>query len=469
MTRQFDVRHRRVGARVQALVASACAIAAAIAHAPLAAAEPLVIEHVALVDGRGGPAQPDMTVVIDGNRFVQIAPSALAKPPAGRRIDGRGRWLMPGLMDMHVHLRGGTEITKDGLRKVAANRDAGVSALHSYLYSGVTSLYDAGNVPDYILELREAERSGKLAAPRIFATGGIATYPGSHGSGPGSTDVTAWPQSAAALDALFARKPDVLKLTLEERGWGARPMIPHLDPALLEKVVEYANDRGIRTTVHVSSELRARQAIFAGVDTLAHPVIQGPVSDSFVQLMGAKRIPFASTLTIGENYSRLAEHPEHLDQPLYRASLSAEEIRALKTEKRKEWQDSRWTWWMKLMTPVAQENVRKLHEAGAIVVLGTDQTLGPAVHREMELLAAAGIPAAAIVRMATLNGAIFLGREKDLGSIETGKLADAVLLSKDPTQDVENMKAIAAVIKDGRIVDESALQLAGGKAPRRLQ
>jgi imidazolonepropionase-like amidohydrolase len=434
-----------------------------------AAAEPLVIENVALVDGRGGPAQPDMTVVIDGNRFVQVGPSSLVKAPAGRRIDGRGRWLMPGLMDMHVHLRGGTEITQDGLRKVAIDRQVGVAALHSYLYSGVTSIYDAGNIPDYIFELREAERSGKLAAPRIFATGGIATYPGSHGSGPGSTEVRSWPEAQAALDAHLARRPDVLKLTLEERGWGARPMIPHLEPEVLRHVVEYANDHGIRTTVHVSSELRAREAIYAGVDTLAHPVIQGPVGDSFAQLMGAKRIPFVSTLTIGENYSRLAEHPEYLDQPLYRASLSADEIRSLQTDRRKEWQDSRWTWWMKLMTPVAQENVRKLHEGGAIVVLGTDQTLGPAAHREMELLAAAGIPAAAIVRIATLNGAAFLGREKDMGSIEVGKLADAVLLTADPTRDVENAKAIAAVIKDGRIVDESALQLAGGKVPRRLQ
>lgn len=443
--------------------------AAACIASGTAAAEPLVIESVALVDGRGGPAQPDMTVVIDGNRFVQVGPSPLVKAPAGRRIDGRGRWLMPGLMDMHVHLRGGTEITKEGLRKVAIDRQVGVAALHSYLYSGVTSIYDAGNIPDYIFELREAERSGKLVAPRIFATGGIATYPGSHGSGPGSTEVRSWPEAQAALDAHFARQPDVLKLTLEERGWGARPMIPHLDPEVLRHVVEYANDHGIRTTVHVSSELRAREAIYAGVDTLAHPVIQGPVSDAFVKLMGAKRIPFVSTLTIGENYSRLAEHPEYLDQPLYRASLSADEIRSLQTDRRQEWQDSRWTWWMKLMTPVAQENVRKLHEGGAIVVLGTDQTLGPAVHREMELLAAAGIPAAAIVRMATLNGAAFLGREKDMGSIEVGKLADAVLLTADPTRDVENAKAIAAVIKDGRIVDESALQLAGGKVPRRLQ
>jgi imidazolonepropionase-like amidohydrolase len=445
---------------------AALLVALAIAATP-AFTEPLVIDGVTLIDGTGHAARADMTVVIDEGRFRTVASKREAGSPKGRRIDGRGKYLMPGLMDMHVHLRGGTEITKEGLRKVALDREAGVAALHSYLYSGVTSIYDAGNVPDYIFELRAAERSGKLLAPRIFATGGIVTYPGSHGSGPGSTNITSWPEAIPALDEHIARQPDVLKLTLEERGWGARPMIPLLDPALLEKVVEYYNDRGIRTTVHTSGEVRARQAIFAGIDTLAHPIIQGPASDAFVKLMGAKRILMTTTLTIGENYSRLAEHPEYLDQPLYRASFSAAEITKLKSEQRKEWQDSRWTWWMKLMTPVAQDNLRKFHEAGALLVLGTDQTVGPATHREMELLAAAGIPPAAIIRIGTLNAALFLGREKDLGSIEPGKLADAVLLNADPTVDIGNAKSIALVIKDGRIVDESSLQLAGRRVERR--
>jgi imidazolonepropionase-like amidohydrolase len=126
-----------------------------------------------------------------------------------------------------------------------------------------------------------------------------------------------------------------------------------------------------------------------------------------------------------------------------------------------------WTAYWKLMTPLAQENVRKLHEGGAILALGTDQTVGPAAHREMELLAAAGIAPSAIIRIATLNAAMFLGREKDMGSIEVGKMADAVLLEADPTHDIENAKKIALVIKDGAVVDESKLRLAGGKVARR--
>jgi imidazolonepropionase-like amidohydrolase len=83
------------------------------------------------------------------------------------------------------------------------------------------------------------------------------------------------------------------------------------------------------------------------------------------------------------------------------------------------------------------------------------------------LLAAAGIAPAAIIRIATLNAATFLGREKEMGSIEAGKLADAVLLTADPTLDIENAKAIALVIKDGAIVDESRLRLAGGDVAKR--
>jgi imidazolonepropionase-like amidohydrolase len=255
---------------------------------------------------------------------------------------------------------------------------------------------------------------------------------------------------------------------IEEEGWGARPMITLLTPELAEKIVRYYNQHGIRTTAHVSSEFRALEAIYAGMDTLAHPVIQGPVSDSFVKLMAAKRIPFASTLTIGENYSRLAEHPEYLDQPLYAASLSVQERNKLKTETRAEYQSRMWTQWMKLMTPVAQENIRKIHAAGGVVACGTDQSSGPAVHRELELLAAAGIAPLDVIRIATYNSAVFLGKADQLGSVQAGRLADLVLLDADPGVSIDNAKAIAFVMKNGEIVDESKLPLAGGKQRARF-
>ena len=423
-----------------------------------AAADTLLIENVTLIDGTGRPPVAGASVLIDGDRIKQISRNSIDSPSKTRRIDGTGQYLIPGLMDMHIHLRGGVEVTPEGL-KTSHDRAKGIRALHSYLYAGVTSIYDAGNDSDFILKLREDERGGDIVSPRLFATGAIVTYPGSHGSGELSTLVDSWPEAIPALDAHIARKPDILKLTYEERGWGARPMIPILPVDLMQRIISYYNDRGIRTTVHTSSEYRARQAIFAGIDTLAHPIIQGPVTDDFARLMGAKKIPMVSTLTIGENYSRLAEHPEYLDEPLYRATLTSEEIEILKTEKRKEYQERKWTWWMKIMTTIAQENVRKINAAGGVLVAGTDQSSGPALHRELELMSDAGIPASDIIRIATLNGAIFLGKERELGSIEEGKIADMVLLAADPTADINNTKKIIQVIKGGQLINRSKLNL----------
>ena len=428
-----------------------------------AAAQHLVIENVVLIDGTGRQPVEQASVLVEADRITGVRRGKFsdARRDNARVINGAGKYLIPGLMDVHVHLAGGTKVTVEGLREVEIDTHKGIRALHGYLYSGVTSIYDSGNVPDHIFALREQERAGAIASPRIFATGGIVTYPGSHGSGPGATTVDDWPEAIPLLDEHIKQQPDILKLTLEERGWGARPLIPKLPLPLMERIIEYYNDHGIRTTAHTAGELRARQAIFAGIDALSHPVIVGPVSDSFVNLMGAKKIPMATTLTIGENYSRLAEHPEYLDQALYRAVLTKDEITELKGKTRQDYQDRTWTWWMKLMTPVAQENLRKIHAAGGILALGTDQTNGAAVHREMELLAAAGIPAPDVIRIATMNGARFLGKEHELGSIEEGKLADMVLLNADPSADINNSKQIHLVIKNGKVVDREKLDLPG--------
>jgi imidazolonepropionase-like amidohydrolase len=427
------------------------------------------IEHVTLIDGTGRAAQPDMTVTIAGDRISAVTPSALARNPQGKRIDGKGKFLIPGLMDIHIHLRGGFNVAgKVDAAQGPVNREEGVSALASFLYSGITTVYDAGNRAEHILPLRADERAGRILSPRIFATGNLTTYPGSHGDRM-AIRVSDFEKDKALLDQHIAeQQPDVVKLTLEEEGWGTRPMITLMPTDLMENIIRYYNQHGIRTTIHVSSELRSLEAIYAGADTLAHPVIQAPVSDSFVKLMGAKKTPFASTLAIGENYSRLAEHPEYLDQPLYAASLSAQDRERLKTQQRAEWQKSSWTWWMKLMTPIAQENVRKIDAAGGVVACGTDQSSGPATQRELELLAAAGIAPLEVIKIATYNSAVFLGKADQMGTVEGGKLADLVLLNADPTADINNTKAIAFVMKGGEIVDESKLPLAGGQRPRRF-
>lgn len=472
---------------------AACACVMALAVSAPALAEDIVIDNVTLVDGTGQPKQAAMSIGVDNGRITFVTPTAVAPRVAGRHIDGTGQYLMPGLMDVHIHLKGAgggderrmvgvgpkgtphgeqTELTAPFPSRPPAvetkeGHDAGVQALASFLYSGVTTVYDAGNELTHILPIRAEERAGKILAPHVFATGNIITYPNSHG-GNNENWIASWPQDKAKLDKyLEESKPDILKLTLEEHGWGTRPLIPMLPLDVMQEIIMEANRYGIRTTAHTSSELRATEAIFAGIDSLAHPVIQGPITPEFARLMGAKKTPMATTLTIGEGYSRLVEHPEYLDQPLYQAALSPAEINTLRTKTLPAWKERGWTWWMKLMTPVAQENMRMVYAAGGTIAIGTDQTIGPAVHREMELLQAAGIPAKDIVTIATLNGAKHLGKDKEMGSIEPGKIADMLLLKADPTVDVNNIKQIVWVMKSGQLIDEDKLPLAGGRRPLR--
>lgn len=444
---------------------SALALTAALSVGA-ARADTYTIQHVTLIDGTGALPKPDMTVVVDGDRIASVRPSAAAGPVRGKAIDGRGKYLMPGMMDVHIHLRGALpELDANGKHKT--DRAAAEGALASYIYDGVTTVVDVGNQPENILYERAEERAGRIQSPRIFATGNLVTYPGSHGDGM-AIRVSDFEKDKGLLDRHIAEQnPDILKLTYDEEGWGTRPMITLMPTDLLQQIIEYYNLHGIRTTIHVSNEKRAIEAIYAGTDTLAHPIIQGPVSDSFVKLMAAKKTPFATTLTIGENYSRLAEHPEYLDQPDYVAALSAAERTKLKTETRAEFQKRVWTTWMKLMTPICEENIRKIVAAGGVAALGTDQSSGPAAHREMELLVQAGVPNLEVIKIATLNGAIFLGKADDMGSVEEKKLADLVLLNSDPIANIDNTKDIALVMKGGKILDESKLPLAGGPQKKR--
>lgn len=421
-------------------------------HAPLSGQASLLIENVTLIDGTGRPAVPNAWVLVEGDRITRVAVREIEAPRDSRRIDGSGKFLIPGLMDMHIHLSGGRG-------RGGPDEGAGIRALHGFLYSGFTSVFDAGNNPDYIFGLRTRERAGQMVAPRIFATGGVVTAPGGHGGGAGATLVDEWPGDMPLLDAHIEREPDLVKLTFDEHGWGTRPLIPLLDPGLMAEIGRYFNEHGIRTTVHISHEFRARQAIEAGINTLAHPIIQGPVSDGFVSLMAATKVPMVSTLTIGEGYSRLVEHPEFLDRPIYQAVYEPEVLEQLRTTVRDAYAARTWTTWMKVMTPVAQENLRLIVEAGGVIVLGSDQSTGPASHRELELMVEGGIPALEAIRIGTLNAAIFMGRERELGSIEEGKLADLVLLSADPLEDISHTQDIDLVIKGGKIVDRSALDL----------
>lgn len=123
----------------------------------------LLFEHVTLIDGTGRPAKADSCILTAAGKIERVGACPIPAPPGAQTIDGRGKFLIPGLMDVHIHLVGARGPGGD---------QAAIRALHSYLYSGFTTVLDLGNIPDFIFRMRDLERSGKIVAPRIWQRAG---------------------------------------------------------------------------------------------------------------------------------------------------------------------------------------------------------------------------------------------------------------------------------------------------------
>ena len=209
----------------------------------------LLVRDVTLLDGTGAPARAGVSVHVRDGRVLAVHARA---PRVARKttiIDGRGKFLIPGLIDTHVHLQGGRIPLPGG--GVRIDRELALRTLHGYLYSGVTSIVDQGNAADFIFGLRAEERAGTLLAPRIFATGANITVPKGYGDNAFSIKVGDFAADRATLEAHFARRPDIQKFLYDELGTFGAPKAPVLPDEVYAAVVGLAKENGIRTTVHV--------------------------------------------------------------------------------------------------------------------------------------------------------------------------------------------------------------------------
>jgi imidazolonepropionase-like amidohydrolase len=450
--------------RVRRSVALLLTAVVSVAAATRASAADLLIRDVTLVDGTGAAPLAGVSVLIRDGRIAAVTVGAAAARGA-EVVDGRGRFLVPGLIDTHVHIQGG-RLPKEGGGSYV-DRQLALRTLQGYLYCGVTSVYDSGNSEDFIFELRAAERAGEIVAPRIFATGANITVPGGYGDNAFSIKVANLDADRPTLVAHFERRPDLQKILYDSLGAFGTPLAPVLPEATLREVIWMANVRGIPTTVHSISEPASRTVVAAGIDGFAHPV-RAAASRDFVQMLAVKRIPVSTTLTVLAHIARVVDDPGFLDAPLFRATVEPAQLAQEKGPARLRYVENGMSPQFRLLLPHVSATVKKMHDAGVILALGTDRTWGASAHMELELLHAAGIALPDLVRIATLNGAIYLHRERELGSIERGKQADMLLLREDPTRSVAAWQAIDAVWKGGRRVDLAALDLPAtrGKAAR---
>lgn len=432
------------------LCLSAIIASAAVFNVGNAAAQSVLIKNITLIDGTGAAPVAGASVLVEGGRFSKISTNGIAAPDGITVIDGTGKFLMPGIIDSHIHLPGGR--AGAGNRQMLINRPVALKSLASYLYAGVTAVYDSGNNAEFIYGIREDERAGRVLGPRIYATISLIAPPEGHGCCAGGTVVYDYEDGVKKLDALFKMKPDLLKFTRERRGMGpVGRNIPLLETGLMNKLVTYAHENGIRTTVHVSEVELAREAIEAGTDAFAHTVYLDDANADFASLIAKKGIILSTTMT------RIEADTTFFDEPLYVATIPEETRNEIRASER--FNGSPYTGWLSSLRPAIMNNIKVLHEAGVILAMGTDRSLGPLPHQELEVIVESGIAPLDAIRMGTLNAAAYIGVEDEIGSIEEGKLADMLLLDADPSADISNTTLIHSVYKGGVWIDRAALDV----------
>lgn len=423
---------------------------------------PLAIVNANLFDSQTGKSIPGSTVLVEGNRIKAVGADGKVAIPAGaERIDARGRALLPGLADMHVHIS-----EDDGVQHLAA---------------GVTTVRDMANDTDTLLELKRRIEAGQEMGPRIFMAG-IMEGPGPF-AGPTKVLIENEAQAREAVD-------NYAKL-----GYQSVKIYSSLKPELVPVIARLAHEKGLRVGGHVPANMNARQFIEAGADEIQHinfvflnfffdevkdtrtPARFTTVAQrasrldlnstevrSFVQIMKDRHVAIDPTVTIfhtmftrqpgtvGPGYAPIASRlPPQIRRSLLTGGLP------IPKGSEQQYQDS---------ADVMLRMIKLLYDSGITVVAGTDDLPGFTLHRELEMYVQAGISPSETLRIATLNAAKVLRRDADLGTIAPGKFADMIIVDGDPAQRIGDIRKTDLVVKDGKVYEVNALYRSIGVLPR---
>ncbi|MGE0441228.1 MAG: amidohydrolase family protein [Gemmatimonadales bacterium] len=456
--------------RAFAMVASIAAVGlASLAAAPPAAPAPvLVLRGATLIDGTDRPPRPGATVIVQNGWITAVGGADLAIPAGARVLDLAGRYLLPGFIEMHGHVAiGAWELdTTGGTPKLryAYDDSASRELTRSELAFGITTVRNpAGPTREAVL-VRDRVRWGEWAGPRIITAGAPLDAPGPVTAVDGvSTEAEA--RAAVARQA--------------EAGVDFIKLYAGLDSALVAAAVDEAHARGLTAVGHLW-KTSWTDAARAGIDGITHIIVNNERL-----LPAAKRAEYAKTIPNGlfmfdwfrhanfdgpeirEMLATLVAHHVTIDPTLVAFEMTAwwnvaDHYPAESNDytppsfapKWKQMNDLRG--WSaadyaaaRAQFPRMSELARRLHEAGVPLTVGIDAGNPWFFHRELELLAAAGIPTADVIRMATRNAALGLGRIAEFGTVEVGKRADLVVLGADPIADIRNTRRIVWVIQGG--------------------
>lgn len=420
---------------------------------------PLAIRGARLFDPATGTVRPDTTVVVTGNRITAVGRDGEVQVPEGAEVvEARGRFLLPGLWDMHVHVT-----RQDGPLNIAG---------------GITTVRDMANDTGQLADLRRLFDTGAAVGPRVLPAGFI--------EGPGPY--------AGPTEALVDNEKDALAWVDRFAGLGYHQvkLYSSLDPKLVPAIAKRAHERGLRVSGHIPYGMSAEQAVRAGFDEIQHanflflnfldgvdtrtPArfsavaehaagldLDSPRVRSFVRLLEERGTVLDPTLNVFENLfiarpgeisPRFLPVAGRMPPQVQRSFLSGglnpppDKVKLYEASFRK-----------------MLAFVRVLHEAGIPIVAGTDALAGFALHRELELYVEAGIPPADVLRIATLGAARVMKKDAELGSVEPGKLADLILIDGDPLARISDVRRVTLTVKDGVVFDPAAVYATLGVKP----
>lgn len=449
------------------LVFSVVLVAAALQPSPpRPQPRPILIIGGTIVDPAAGAPRHNDGVPLAEGRIRTVGPQAVKRAPKNARtIEASGKWILPGLIDGHVHFfqTGGLDARPDFIPHPAGRpyvevvddiRRMPQPYLRAYVCSGVTSVVDFGG-PSWIFDLRHSREDDPLAPRIAFAGPLLAT------ADPPQleleNDEPIWlmndeSRTRALIDRLGTRRPDFIKI------WFVHRMGDDLQAqaALVGAAIGGIHGKKLRAAVHATSLDTARLAVNAGADVLVHSVGDREVDEEFVRRVVERGVIYVPTLMVGRSYREVAARNIRFE-PFERECAPAHTIESFSALGRAD--DSRAEAPPRPdQLPVQQKNLQRLWSAGAIVAAGTDagntRTLhGPSLHREFVLMAEAGLKPLDILKSATVNGARLIGRERELGRIEEGAAADLLLLDADPLADIQNTRRISSVIKGGSVYE----------------